>query len=90
MLLTWYAATVDANKQYEQYPSCAAMALDYPNGIAANWVPQVGPHTVLGEHKGIWRATNVSLINDAAYIKQHHWLDTDGDGILCERLNLIK
>lgn len=84
----WHAAIHTHEKEYVTYPTCKELALDHPRGIAAEWVPRIGPHTVLGQAKNnIWVATNVTTISDAAYWKQHIWLDGDGDGILCESLN---
>jgi hypothetical protein len=82
----WWAAIESHEPTYITYPDCKTMALDYPNGIASKWVPQVAKNTVLGKHGNFWRAERVSLISESAYWSQHQWFDGDGDGIMCERL----
>jgi 7-cyano-7-deazaguanine synthase in queuosine biosynthesis len=83
----WHVAIHTYEQQFVTYPDCKTMAVEHPNGIAAEWVPQIGPHRVLSQDKKkVWRATIVTTIDDSAYWKQHNWLDADGDGILCEEL----
>jgi len=82
----WWAAIASAQGVYVTYPSCKELAVDYPNGIASEWVPQVAKNTVLGKQGNIWTAQRVSLISEKAYWNQHQWFDQDGDGIMCERL----